>query len=1474
MARPVPRTALWVAAGFLVALLALVIVVAILTRTPFGVERTGRFVVNQLQQRVAGDLRVGRVTSAGLGGTAVLHDVAFDDPTGRPFVRADSIRLAYSWRTFLGGSFVFRRLTLYQPTLHLERMPGDTAWNYQYAIQDTAAAPPDADAPRNLVLLEDVRVHGGTVYIRVPFQPEPPVQPADTARLILEPAPRGGGMLRVIRLEELEARLPRVVWETPAEPGQLFRVADLSGRFYMWTDPAVVRAFRGDIAVRDSVISIDAPILRLPESRGALVGQIVLSEADDRYDLRVDLQTMTFRDLQWLYPPLPQEGGGALTFHMRTVERGNTLWLAENARLQAPGTRLAGSFGIVTGDTLYFTNVNLRAAPLNLQLIEDLLPLELPLEGLLVGTVEVEGPISSLRSSGELSLAGAGGRDSRGSVRWSGTVDARSPLWIRELRAEVRDLDLALARVFAPELDLAGAVSGSLRASGGAGGVRFTGNMEHRQPGRTTSVVSGDGRYLVVAGTPTIDARFEAGPLALEALSTIPGLEALTGGARGTVDVAGTLADLRVTGDLSAPAGRLALTGRFDLVAPAPRYHAEGSFTGLDLAAFAPAAPASALEGNFVVLGAGDPEAGEGSLRLELTGGAWGAVAVRSGSASLDWRGGLATLDSVRVRTAVGSADVRGTFGLAAGRHGRLTIAADVDDLEALRPHLFREQGRALDMEQPRLGGHATLRGGIHGGVHAFRATGRLTAAALALGEHGVERAAVDLELAGFGTDSLAFRIGGDAHGVLVNGNTYDAVALDLGYRFPDGRLRLDATAPGDRAWRLAGDFTREGTAFDARIGQFEYRAGAARWALAAPAPLRVGPNHLELGELRLARAGVAGALVGSGTLAWGAAAPPDNRLAFRVDLSQVPLRELLLLGRATADAGGVLAGYVDIRGTPARPVLEAELRVDGFRAGDLSLPVVDGRWSYADHLLVGRFSGRRGPRRIVSVEGRIPVDLAFARVPQRALDLPLGLAIRLDSLPAAAVTGLVDGFADVRGWFDGTILVAGTSRDPAPSGSFTLRGGAASLPDLGVRYEDVQGTFRLLGGNTLAVDGRLRTPGGAATVTGSIGLAELTDPRFDLDLRATSFLAARRRDVELTGSGDLQLRGRYTAPVISGRLRVDQGVLNLDEIWRQYLVVELGGPLLFNVVDTSQVALRKLLPASATPFLRNLVVRDAYVNVARDAWLRSRDMNVEVAGDLAVAFSRRDEDLRMTGTLNAVRGYYQLYGRRFAVRRGTVEFVGTPGVDPNLDIAASYRVRTHQGEPLEIQAVVEGTLLTPRVALRSDAEPPISESDLASYLIFGRPTYALASPESRALGLATARDLGTGLVKPSAFGWAATGLEAVAENLGIDYVAITAPEANTGPAPEGSALGSFLAGTQVELGRYLGDNLFLAFTQQISAAAYQKPGARLEWRFLPTWTAEAFLEDRFARTPSPGLEQTFEARKIGGFFLYREWGF
>jgi len=237
-----------------------------------------------------------------------------------------------------------------------------------------------------------------------------------------------------------------------------------------------------------------------------------------------------------------------------------------------------------------------------------------------------------------------------------------------------------------------------------------------------------------------------------------------------------------------------------------------------------------------------------------------------------------------------------------------------------------------------------------------------------------------------------------------------------------------------------------------------------------------------------------------------------------------------------------------------------------------------------------------------------------------------------------------------------------------------------------------------------------------------------------------------------------------------------------------------------------------------------------------------------------------------MVGTLEAVRGSYSAFGRQFQVEGGTLRFLGTPGVNPDLNLRASNRVRTAEGERFTITATVTGTLVSPRVGLTSD-QAGVTEADLLSYLYFGRPTYALTSGQSQALGAAGAL-LGSGMTLGLSTLSNRLGA-AVAQGLGlgVDYLSITQQD-----------LGA-LGATVVETGLYLADDFFVTLLLRPLAdpgAGSQFAGVRFEWVAFDAFTVESFWEDRFfrgRRVLSFGELGILNERSLG-MSIFREWAY
>ncbi|HSJ09394.1 MAG TPA: hypothetical protein VK928_05750, partial [Longimicrobiales bacterium] len=335
MSRPL-RIAGYIAIGVATGLLLASLAILVLTRTDWGMERARRYAVEWLADRVDGELRIGRISGGGLLGGMVLHDFGIVDPRGRPFLSTDSAEIAYDWRTLVRGEIVLNRVILYRPHIAIEKLPGDSAWNYQYVFPDRS--PGEESARRSLIMFRDARVFDGMATVRIPFEPDGPVEPGDTARVILEDVP--GGTVRAMRFENMDVSLDRVIWESPVEKGRLIEVSSVSGRGYVWRDPFTLRDARGTITMRDSVVAFDMPEVQLPATVASMIGRITMGAAGNDLDVRLETRRMRFADLQWVYPALPDEGGGSAVLRIRTQPDG-ILWLAEDANISTPGSTIA-----------------------------------------------------------------------------------------------------------------------------------------------------------------------------------------------------------------------------------------------------------------------------------------------------------------------------------------------------------------------------------------------------------------------------------------------------------------------------------------------------------------------------------------------------------------------------------------------------------------------------------------------------------------------------------------------------------------------------------------------------------------------------------------------------------------------------------------------------------------------------------------------------------------------------------------------------------------------------------------------------------------------------------------------------------------------------------------------------------------------------------------------------------------------------
>ena len=1522
---------------FAVVGLLLVLLALFLTQTPWGRERVLREVLARVEGSVRGELRIQDVSSSGLHRGFIFRGVRILGEDGRLFLEADSLRARVVLSSLVRGNLVFTGVTAWSPRVVLEQLPGQDRMNVvsifgEVPPADTAQAlsgaegvpgggehrPGDSplsgvpeqagevddaeaeasvsrEAGQRSVILRGVRLHGGSLDILTPLSDEDRA----SGLAMVETDPQGHPSLRRMSFTEIDLHMGEVVLAAPGQRGQTFELRGLSFVGRIGPEPFRVTAASGTMRREEDRLSASVTALELPGSRATGTLEVDWSRPEGvRVEVEGEADPLALADIRFLEDRLPLgEARGPFAF---VLDEAGLLLELRATELQSPQGWMRATGGMLLGPEIVLRELALQLRDLDLSITDPWVPRPLPLRGWLGGALILDGDMDSLEVDARVSFVDT---DSTGTTdaRVLGALHLREDFGVTDFSATLAPMEWGTLASLSPYLSLRGPGSVRVEAEGSlAGGLGILAEATHFPGVLSPSRVTLEGTLREDPADLFLDLFLELRPLSFRTLGeSLPALP-LTGEYSGTVAVLGPLSDLEVHSDLVTPGGALAVDVRLDARRPLEGYSLELAGENFLLSSLISGLPApTRLSGRLMASGSGlSPDAIQGKAALFLGGGEVGTVAVDTVAMMARVEEGVLLLDALIVETELGWVEAGGSFALASrAPPGEVTVLLASESLSPLRPFLLGETSLVLDeltsfernllvMEgvnldtlptaaevavEGRVEGGFTLRGGFRG----FAGEGNLAFQEVRLRSDYIRSGTISLSGEGFpGADSrIRALVSTDSLNVRSLGFRASEVELDLS-RW-DGRIDLTASRGQTDQYHARGAYSLEaqGVGF-LELQDLTLAFGAERWSLDVPASLAWDPRGFRVGDFRLSGEGESPLRVRvDGFL------PLEGEGDFRVEVEELDLARMARLGQMETPLEGSLDFQGRFTGPAGRPVVVGSLSVRHPLYDVFSLEGVeaDVRWSEGMVLLEVRAEDQG--RQVLLAEGSFPAELRVGYQGPRIPDGPVDITLTAESFPAAIALAFLEDLKEVEGFFSGEILLGGASRDLVPTGALRLAAGGVSLAALGVRYGDIEARVSLLPDGLVEVDGSARS-GGRARVTGTVRLDPASDPALDLKVEARDFLAVSRRDMQAQVSGEVSLQRRYRSPRAVGSLTVEQGALIVEELARSAEVVDLSDPSFFDVVDTTFVTLRPILEASQNPFLQNLQLQ-VDLSMGRDTWLRGRDLNVEMTGALQLSWDRTERDMVMVGDLYAVRGVYSVLGRQFQVQDGVVRFQGIPGINPDLDITATNRLRTFDGDRFDVIATVGGTLLAPRVSLSSNAPFPIGESDLVSYLIFGRPTYALASGQSAYAEGAAGALLGaaTGATANLALGTLSAELGSVfARNVGLDFLAISQDR----DAAEMGTLGlaGTVATTQVEIGQYLTNEIFAALlwrplTGLGGTAPKPFAGLRIEWRMTDDWTLEGFVEDPFSRRSLfRGVDAGYQPRLVPGFFLYREWGY
>jgi translocation and assembly module TamB len=1336
------------------------------TRTDAGQAGLRRAIQAQVGSSIHGKLYIGAMSGNFFTGITI-DSLELRDDEDSLFVATGPVTLEYDIRDVVDRRLRFRRADVAHPVVVM-RQHENWTWNFKRIFASKGPSTPRGPERGfgDYVVIDSTHIRNASFRLTIPWHADDSLHGArrdsairaNVARTDHEVRRSREGLTQSYRWTNVYAAVPHMRVADPDSAGKLFVIDTLHAvetvPTFRW------RNVKGEVRLQGDSVWVTAPHFDLPGSTGHAQGKVVWgSDLPVRYAIRIWGDSVSLKDVAWVYPTLPTTGGGRMILDIKNERNLRQLdYALSDMDVRTTKSRLRGAMTFETGGpVLSVHDVKMQADPVNWDLLRTLngKPFPADWQGTLTGTVNARGgPLTRFFvDAADITFHDAHVPGAVSHMTGHGELDILLPAFtaFHHFSAATDRFDLRTITAIYPAFPrIGGVVTGSAVLDSSWLDVRVSdANLTHTDGPAEPTHATGGGRITYGEKYMAYDLDLQAAPLSLTTLARSYPKLPLRGTFAGPIRVRGMAPDLQVEADLTGAAGHVTYAGHVDADSVGG-YGARGAgtFDELHVAELVGrTTPPSRLAGRYTVDLGGDSLATlVGSLGVALDRSDVDGVQLASASSRLRFDAGLLHVDTLTIAAVPGTAHVSGTVGLtrSAGADS-LLFAVDVDSLGGLRKYLKRTSTLTGAPPAPdSLLGSLSFRGIVRGWLDSLIVRGALTGRELR----------VNTDLAHVLNGTLAMQsVRGQTTGTVdLRADTVVAAGLALRSASLDARLlgrdhaRFGASAEMvGGTLRLAGDWSAIGDTTGVRLDTLQLAMGDARWTLRQPSVVVRSPNGVVMDTLVLANA--------TGGRISGSARVPSNapaRIHFQADA--VPLAELGRFAQLSSPLEGQLRAELTGSGTRDHPTLQLDASARDVKFGGLSAEAFTMTGGYAVERASLRANLLRGGRPLIDAQIDYPIALTLFTA--RATGDSLHGRIHADSVDLAIVEAASAKLKNASGRMALDLSISGAPAQPHLGGVASITNGAIEVPDAGLRFAAIDGLLRVdPTRDSLAIEHlRWTSPasGGTASLGGSIVFRELRNPHLDLRFDAHALRAVDRRtlarlDVS-TGAGGLTLIGTPDEATLSGGISVDRGTIFIPELLHKELE-DISLDDFAMLFDTTDVRNRSLMPAAPSRLVEHLKLAGVSVNLGDDVWLRSKEANIKLGGSLNVTRAREggealtasfDRDLltdttriapkytlALSGALSADRGTYLLdlgfVRREFQVQSGRITFFGTPDFNPAIDVTALYRVKQANQADITVQARIVGNFF-PQPALElSSSDPTISQSDLVSYLATGR---------------------------------------------------------------------------------------------------------------------------------------------------------